>query len=134
MKKIVFILASMVFAGIIQEADAATRRPRPHIATVRIGVPHRHIGMRFPKRPPCSIVIRFKNVAYYYAAGVYYRKVGKEYEVILPEIGMQVPELPGLGVKTIETDDGIRFVYDGVIYKAVPTKKGVKYEVVGFMK
>ena len=49
-------------------------------------------------------------------------------------IGMQVPELPEYGVKTIETDDGIRFVYDGAIYKAVPTKKGVKYEVVGFMK
>ena len=47
---------------------------------------------------------------------------------------MQVPELPEYGVRTIETDDGIRFVYDGVIYKAVPTKKGVKYEVVGFME
>lgn len=134
MKKIVFILAVMMFAGIVQETDAATRRPHRQAVAVRIGAPHRHIGMRFPKRPSCSIVIRFKNVLYYYAAGVYYRKVGKEYEVILPEIGIQVPELPGFGVKTIETDDGIRFVYDGVVYKAVPTKKGVKYEVVGFMK
>ena len=90
--------------------------------------------MRFPKRPHRCIAIRFRDVPYYYAAGVYYRKVGKEYEVVLPQIGMQVPELPEYGVKTIETDDGIRFVYDGVIYKAVPTKKGVKYEVAGFMK
>lgn len=89
---------------------------------------------RLAKRPHRCVVIRFRDIPYYYAAGVYYRKVGKEYEVILPEIGMQVPELPEYGVQTIETDDGIRFVYDGVIYKAVPTKKGVKYEVVGFME
>lgn len=132
MKKIVLVLAAMMFAGIVQQAEGAARRP--HTATIRVGGPRWHIGMRFPKRPHRCIVIRFRDVPYYYAAGVYYRKVGKEYEVILPQIGMQVPELPEYGVKTIETDDGIRFVYDGVIYKAVPTKKDVKYEVVGFMK
>ena len=134
MKKIVLILAAAVFVGLIQETEARPRRPRPHIATVRLGVPHRHIGMRFSKHLRHYVVIRFKNIPYYYADGIYYRKINKEYKVILPEIGMQVPELPEQGVKTIETDNGIRFVYDGVIYKAVPMKKGVKYEVVGFMK
>ena len=132
MKKIVLVLAAMMFAGIIQQAEGAARRP--HTATIRVGGPRWHIGMRFPKRPHRCIAIRFRDIPYYYAAGIYYRKVGKEYEVVLPQIGMQVPELPEYGVKTIETDDGIRFVYDGVIYKAVPTKKGMKYEVVGFMK
>ena len=132
MKKIVLFLAAMAFAGIVLEAEGTTRRPRT--ATVRIGGPRWHVGMRLAKRPHRCVVIRFRDIPYYYAAGVYYRKAGKEYEVILPEIGMQVPELPEYGVRTIETDDGIRFVYDGVIYKAVPTKKGVKYEVAGFMK
>ena len=90
--------------------------------------------MRLAKRPHRCIVIRFRDVPYYYAAGVYYRKVGKEYEVILPEIGMQVPELPEYGVRTIETDAGIRFVYYRVINKSVQTKQGVIYEVVGFME
>ena len=47
---------------------------------------------------------------------------------------MTVAELPASGVKTIETPDGTRFVYDGVIYKQVLTKKKIKYEVVGFIK
>ena len=110
MKKIVLILAAMAFVGTVHQAEGAVRRPRT--ATIRIGGPRWHVGMRLAKRPHRCVVIRFRDIPYYYAAGVYYRKVGKEYEVILPEIGMQVPELPEYGVRTIETDDGIRFIYD----------------------
>lgn len=82
MKKIVLILVAMAFAGIVHQAEGATRRPRT--AIVRIGGPRWHVGMRLAKRPDRCVVIRFRDVPYYYAAGVYYRKVGKEYEVILP--------------------------------------------------
>lgn len=80
MKKIISILAVMVLAGTVREAGAATPRPRPHIAAVRIGISHWHIGM-------------------------------------------QVHELPEHGVKTIETDDGIRFVYDGVSIRQFQRRK-----------
>ena len=43
MKKIVLVLAAMMFAGIVQQAEGAARRP--HTATIRVGGPRWHIGI-----------------------------------------------------------------------------------------
>lgn len=131
MKKLTVIFMSLLFAGVLQVAEAAYRPVKAKVAAVAA---HRRIGMRIHKRPHRCVLIRFRNIPYYYAAGVFYRKIEKEYEVIRPEIGMVVPELPESGVRTVVTKEGTRFIYDEVIYKEVPTKKGVKYEVVGFVR
>ena len=44
MKKIVLILAAMAFVGTVHQAEGAVRRPRT--ATIRIGGPRWHVGIR----------------------------------------------------------------------------------------
>lgn len=91
------------------------------------------VGTRVKKRPHKSIVIYHKNVPYYYVDGVFYKSVDKVYEVIRPQIGMIVPELPKEGVVEMRVKDELFYVYDGVMYKEVPTKKGIQFEVRGFI-
>ena len=135
MKKLIFILMSLCLIGTSQSRSAASKSTAPKTSTINsITRPHRHAIQHFHKRPHHCAVIHFRHVPYYYATGIYYRKINKLYQVVRPEIGMTVAELPASGVKTIETPDGTRFVYDGVIYKQVLTKKKIKYEVVGFIK
>ena len=135
MKKLIFILMSLCLIGTSQSTSAASKSTAAKTSTINsITRPHRHDIQQFHKRPHHCAVIHFRHVPYYYATGIYYRKINKLYQVVRPEIGMTVAELPASGVKTIETPDGTRFVYDGVIYKQVLTKKKIKYEVVGFIK
>lgn len=90
-------------------------------------------GTRVKKRPQKSIVIYHKNIPYYYVDGVFYKFVDKVYEVIRPKIGMIVPELPKEGVVEMRVEDELFYVYDGVMYKEVPTKQGIQFEVRGFI-
>lgn len=149
MKKSVIILMALLLTGVFQTAQAATtnreatasamnrsdRGPRRGHAVRPTEVRHANprIGTHISKRPHHSTLIRFGGLPYYYAGGVFYRKMMKEYEIVKPEIGMVVPELPDNGVSIIDTNEGIRYEYDGVIYKQIPTRNGLKYEVVGFM-
>lgn len=87
---------------------------------------HRH---KIPRR----VVIYYKDTPYLYADGVYYKSVGKDYEVIKPQIGMVVPELPGKGVTRMKIKGEILFAYDHVLYKKIPTLRGVQFEVQGFI-
>lgn len=87
---------------------------------------HRH---KIPRR----VIIYYKDTPYLYADGVYYKSVGKDYEVIKPQIGMVVPELPGKGVTRMKIKGEILFAYDHVLYKKIPTLRGVQFEVQGFI-
>lgn len=87
---------------------------------------HRH---KIPRR----VVIYYKDTPYLYADGVYYKSVGKDYEVIKPQIGMVVPELPSKGVTRMKIKGEILFAYDHVLYKKIPTLRGVQFEVQGFI-
>lgn len=91
------------------------------------------VGTRVKKRPLKSIVIYHKNIPYYYVDGVFYKFVDKVYEVIRPKIGMIVSELPKEGVVEMRVEDELFYVYDGVMYKEVPTKQGIQFEVRGFI-
>ena len=111
-------------------ADALRRRLRQELGlTISVGVSFNKVFAKLGsdyKKPDATTVISREN----WQDIVWPLPVGD----LLYVGGAAQKLLAQYGVKTIETDDGIRFVYDGVIYKAVPTKKGVKYEVVGFMK
>lgn len=91
------------------------------------------VGKRIKERPPRSVVIYYKDTPYLYADGVYYKSVDQDYEVIKPQIGMIVPELPREGVIKMKIKNEVHFVYDNVLYKEIPTSSGVQFEVQGFI-
>lgn len=91
------------------------------------------VGTRVKQRPSKSIVVVFKNASYLYADGVYYKPVDNSYEVVRPQLGMIVPSLPEYGVKRVMIKGEVLYTYDNVIYKEIPTKKGIQFEVQGFI-
>lgn len=91
------------------------------------------LGTRVKARPAKSVVIYYNRKPYLYADGIYYKSVGREYEVIKPQIGMIVPELPKRGVKKIRIKGEVLYSYDNVLYKKIVTSEGVQFEVRGFV-
>lgn len=91
------------------------------------------VGSRVKVRPVGYTVIYFNSVPYLYADGIYYKSIGKEYEVIKPHIGMIVPALPEDRIKEIKIKDEVFYSYDDVLYKKIVTINGVKFEVQGFV-
>ena len=92
------------------------------------------IGTRVKARSVNCIVIRHNQIALLYAAGVFYRQINDgEYEVVRPEIGMVVPELPAYDVEQVKIKGKTLFLYDGTLYKQIPTTNGIQYEVYGFI-
>lgn len=92
------------------------------------------IGTRVKARSVNCIVIRHNQIALLYAAGVFYRQINDgEYEVVRPEIGMVVPELPAYDVEHVKIKGKTLFLYDGTLYKQIPTTNGIQYEVYGFI-
>ncbi|MFI3306231.1 MAG: DUF6515 family protein [Rikenellaceae bacterium] len=93
------------------------------------------IGVRVKTLPSSRVLFRYDNRPYYCYGGVIYRKIDSgEYEVASPKEGMIVPELPETGVTELSIDDKIYYEYDEILYKAVPTKRGVQYEVIENLK
>lgn len=91
------------------------------------------VGSRVKKRPPKSVVIYYRDIPYLYADGVHYKAVDDVYEVIRPQLGMIVPELPEDEVQKVNLDNRTLYLFDGVLYKKVPTSRGVQFEVYGFI-
>ncbi|MFI3286556.1 MAG: DUF6515 family protein [Rikenellaceae bacterium] len=90
------------------------------------------VGLRVQFLPDGSSSFRFKSRYYHCAGGVIYVKVREdEYKVVAPEVGMIVPELPEVGVRELSIDNDIYYEYDDVLYKAIVTRQGVEYKVVG---
>ncbi len=93
------------------------------------------VGVRVKALPSSRVLFRYANRPYYCYGGVIYRRIDSgEYEVVAPKIGMVVPELPEVGVAELSIDDRIYYEYDGVMYKAVPTNRGVQYKVIENIK
>ncbi len=137
---------SLVFTSCIQARSAHADHSRPPVVVTHINhsPDQRHrkkvvvkkviIGTRVKARPVNCIVIRHNQIALLYAAGVFYRQINEnEYEVVRPEIGMIVPELPAYDVEQLKIKGKTLFLYDGTLYKQIPTTSGVQYEVYGFI-
>ena len=90
-------------------------------------------GIRVSVLPVGYRNIRWRNTGYYYYQGSYYNQVNtsNEYEVMEPQIGMIVPELPEENVEEVNINDQVYYEFDDYLYKQIPTKKGLQYEVVG---
>lgn len=92
------------------------------------------IGSRVKTLPSRQVVIYYKNLPFIYAEGIFYRKLpSAEYEVIRPEVGMIVPQLPEYNVEKVRLQGETLFLFDGTLYKQVPTSQGVQYKVTGFI-
>lgn len=90
------------------------------------------VGLRVKSLAKRSVIFTFRNINYYCSRGVIYKILNNsEFEVVKAKKGMIVPELPEVGVTKTIIDGETLYIYDGMIYKPVPTKKGVWYEVLG---
>ncbi len=90
------------------------------------------IGLRVAALPIGRIVFHFNSRPYYCYDGAIYSQVGdNQYEVVTPEIGMVVPELPEVNVREVSINNKIYFEYDDILYKQIPTQSGLQYEVIG---
>lgn len=90
------------------------------------------IGLRVAALPVGRIVFHFNNHPYYCYDGAIYSAVSNnEYEVVTPEVGMVVPQLPEVNVREVSIDDKIYFEFDNILYKQIPTQDGLQYEVIG---
>lgn len=56
-----------------------------------------------------------------------------EYEVVKPEKGMIVPQLPANNVETVWLHGVAYYLFDDVLYREIPTQTGIQYEVAGFI-
>lgn len=135
-----FLLSSCVSATLPprsqQRVVVVTSRPVKH----RLGhkktvvVKRVEIGTRIKTIPAKQVVIYFNKSPYIYAEGVFYRKLSsKEYEVVKPQLGMVVPQLPQYNVEKVCIKGETLFLFDGTLYKQIPTSQGVQYQVNGFM-
>lgn len=92
------------------------------------------IGTRVRKLPARQVVIRFNSTPFIYAEGVFYRQVSlAEYEVVKPEIGMVVPQLPDYNVQQIHVKGETLFLFDDILYEQITTSQGIQYRVAGFV-
>ena len=92
------------------------------------------VGTRVKHRPVNSVVINFNKVPFFYSMGVFYKKcTDNEYEVVKPQKGMIVPELPEYNVDEVIINGETLFLFDGTLYKQIPTSEGLQYEVTGFV-
>ncbi len=93
------------------------------------------IGFRVSVLPMNYLMFNFNNKVFYSYAGVVYRQLNRStYEVVAPQKGMIVPELPEVNVSEVMIDGMIYFEFDGILYKQIPTRYGLQYEVVGELR
>lgn len=145
MKRLMFLLSVMLLvSSCVSAVPVVSHKPQQVtvITSTNRRVPSRHskvvvkkkviIGTRVKKLPPKKVVIYFNNSPFVYAEGVFYRKLSSaEYEVIKPEIGMIVPQLPEYNVEKVCLKGETLFLFDNTLYKQVPTAQGIQYKVVG---
>lgn len=93
------------------------------------------VGTRVKTRPSNSITIIYKSEPLLFSAGYFYREYKPgEYEVIAPEIGMVVPALPKENTKKIRMNSETLYLFEGTLYKKIPTQEGIQYRITGFME
>ncbi|MFI3280021.1 MAG: DUF6515 family protein [Rikenellaceae bacterium] len=89
-------------------------------------------GLRVSIIPALHSIFRYNNLNYYCADGVIYRSTSNDqFEVVQPQVGMIVPELPVVNVSEVVIDGMVYFEFEGILYKQVPTQSGLQYEVMG---
>ncbi|MFI3259967.1 MAG: DUF6515 family protein [Rikenellaceae bacterium] len=89
-------------------------------------------GMRLAVLPALYTIFEFNQRDYYCCDGIIYAEVdGDEFEVVEPQMGMVVPQLPKVGVQEVEIDNMIYYEFEGYLYREVLTEFGKQYKVAG---
>ncbi|GEM_PF-3727907 len=72
--------------------------------------------------------IRYNNGVYFYSQGNYYRPLpNRHYEIILPQVGMMVPELPYY--EMVRYNGRSYYAYNNHLYSRVRTPYGFNFRV-----
>jgi hypothetical protein len=72
------------------------------------------------------------SVPYYYFMGTFYIQVHPEvYEVVAPEVGAIVPDLPMDDVEEVTIGGVDYYAYDNYLYEPVDTDEGPQFKVIG---
>ena len=90
-----------------------------------------HYGMRLASRPS-GVVLNYGGVSFIYDNGVYYSSIGREYEVVRPQVGMVVPSLP-MRHSVMIRNGSRHYIHNGVIYRPIHRNGNVTFRVVGFI-
>lgn len=92
------------------------------------------VGTRVKRLPGSGVAIYYNNLPFIYVDGVYYKKLThSKYEVVRPEKGMIVPQLPEYNVEEVCINGETLFLFDKTLYKQIPTSNGLQYKVTGFI-
>lgn len=143
MKRLILLLSVAGMMSSCVSAFSVPSHPRKKVTVVTTVSPrHRHkvvkkvvIGTRVRVLPPRTVVIKYHSVPFIYASGIFYQQVSSsEYEVVKPEIGMIIPELPQYNVQHVCIEGEDLFLFEGTLYKQIPTPQGVQYKVSGFLE
>ncbi len=85
-------------------------------------------GFRVATIPWAYSTFTVAGQSYFYANGLYYTRVKKQYEVTKPPVGAVIPQLPE-GHEEALIDGKTFYTYDDTFYKA----SGEGYELIGFL-
>ncbi len=89
-------------------------------------------GLKVSVIPAIHTIFSFNNRDYYCAGGVLYNATSSDsFEIVEPQVGMIVPELPEVNVREVSIDGTIYFEFENILYKQIPTTQGVQYQVTG---
>lgn len=92
-------------------------------------------GLRVASIPNSRYMFYYNDGIYYLAEGVIYSETDEgDYEIVMPEVGMIIPQLPEVNVNEIVINNKIYFEFDNMIYKQIPTQDGLMYEVIGILE
>ena len=83
--------------------------------------------------PRGYVTVRVDNRSYFNFEGIFYIHTGNVYEVVEPEIGTIVYELPS-GYERVEIDGMTYYEYANVLYEKVQVDGTRAYEVVGIIE
>ncbi|GLR17568.1 DUF6515 family protein [Portibacter lacus] len=91
------------------------------------------VGFRTKLLPIGYVTVHFNNHPYYVHNGIFFAKYNNEYEVIDPEVGTIVSELPEDAEKVI-IDGGTFYEYADILYERIQVDGRRAYEVVGILE
>jgi len=79
------------------------------------------------------IKIKHPNRDYFWFNGIFYNNVDDGYEVVEPEIGTIIYELPD-EYERVEVDGNTYYEFDNVLYEKIQIDGARAYEVIGFIE
>ena len=116
-RRFAVILIGAVVLACSSPASAEYRHDRGYD---RRGYEGRHYGMVVRRIPPGYRTVYWRNTAYLYCDGLFYRYSPVGYVIVEPPVGVVVPSLPP-GYTTVTAARNPYYFYDGTYYVSAPS-------------